>query len=46
MARTGECRELVGTAIYLGSDEARFVTGQVIRVDGGFLTAGLVPPRK
>ena len=41
MARWGELDELVGAAIYLASPAARFVTGETIRVDGGFLAAGL-----
>ncbi|MBV9736518.1 MAG: SDR family oxidoreductase [Acidisphaera sp.] len=41
MARFGELEELVGAAIYLASPAARFVTGQAIAVDGGFLAAGL-----
>lgn len=41
MARFGELEELVGAAIYLASPAARFVTGQSIAVDGGFLGAGL-----
>ena len=34
--RFGEPDELVGTAIWLGSDASRFVTGVVVPVDGGF----------
>lgn len=41
MNRFGEVDELVGAAIYLCSDAARFVTGETIRVDGGFLATGL-----
>lgn len=41
MARFGEVDELVGAAIYLCSDAAAFVTGETVRVDGGFLAAGL-----
>jgi NAD(P)-dependent dehydrogenase (short-subunit alcohol dehydrogenase family) len=36
MGRFGDPRELVGTAIWLLSDAAQFVTGVVIPVDGGF----------
>ncbi len=36
MSRFGEPEELVGTLQYLLSDSARFVTGVVIPVDGGF----------
>lgn len=36
LKRYGEPDELVGTAIWLASDAARFVTGVVVPVDGGF----------
>ncbi|RMF82877.1 MAG: SDR family oxidoreductase [Chloroflexi bacterium] len=36
MGRFGEPDELVGTAVWLASDAARFVTGIVVPVDGGF----------
>jgi len=41
MARFGRVEELVGAAVYLASDAATFVTGQVIAVDGGFLASGV-----
>jgi NAD(P)-dependent dehydrogenase (short-subunit alcohol dehydrogenase family) len=41
MGRWGELDELVGAAIYLASPAARFVTGETLRVDGGYLAAGL-----
>jgi gluconate 5-dehydrogenase len=43
LKRLGDVQELVGAAIFLASDAARFVTGQVIRVDGG-ISAGLLWP--
>jgi 2-deoxy-D-gluconate 3-dehydrogenase len=36
MHRLGNPNELIGTAIYLSSDSASFVTGQNIKVDGGY----------
>ena len=36
MGRFGEPDDLVGTAVWLASDAARFVTGVVVPVDGGF----------
>lgn len=41
MKRFGNIRELVGTAIFLASDAASFITGQCIAVDGGFLASGV-----
>jgi NAD(P)-dependent dehydrogenase (short-subunit alcohol dehydrogenase family) len=41
MGRFGKARELAGTAIYLASEAASFVTGAVIVVDGGFLASGV-----
>jgi NAD(P)-dependent dehydrogenase (short-subunit alcohol dehydrogenase family) len=41
MKRFGQISELVGTAIFLASDAASFVTGQCIAVDGGFLASGV-----
>ena len=41
MKRFGKIPELVGTAIFLASDGASFVTGQCIAVDGGFLASGV-----
>ena len=40
MHRFGKVEELVGTAIYLASDGSNFVTGEIIAVDGGFLSWG------
>jgi len=41
MGRFGRVDELVGAAVYLASDAATFVTGQLIAVDGGFLASGV-----
>jgi NAD(P)-dependent dehydrogenase (short-subunit alcohol dehydrogenase family) len=41
MGRFGETGDMAGAAVYLASDAASFVTGETIRVDGGFLAAGL-----
>jgi len=41
MARFGRTEEVVGAAVYLASDAASFVAGQVLVVDGGFLASGV-----
>jgi NAD(P)-dependent dehydrogenase (short-subunit alcohol dehydrogenase family) len=41
MGRFGEVDDLVGAAIFLASESARFVTGQLLAVDGGFLASGV-----
>jgi NAD(P)-dependent dehydrogenase (short-subunit alcohol dehydrogenase family) len=41
MGRFGDARELAGTAIFLASEAASFVTGEVVAVDGGFLASGV-----
>jgi NAD(P)-dependent dehydrogenase (short-subunit alcohol dehydrogenase family) len=41
MARFGTVDEVVGTAVFLASDESAFTTGQIIAVDGGLLAGGV-----
>ena len=41
MRRFGRVEELVGAAVFLASDAAGFVTGQLIVVDGGMLASGV-----
>ncbi|MGC1461326.1 MAG: glucose 1-dehydrogenase [Terracidiphilus sp.] len=41
MGRFGKTEELIGAAVYLASDAASFVTGQILVVDGGFLASGV-----
>ena len=41
MKRFGNVDELAGAAIFLASDAASFVSGEIIAVDGGFLASGV-----
>jgi len=41
MARYGEPQEMAAAALFLASDDAGYITGQTLAVDGGFTIAGL-----
>jgi NAD(P)-dependent dehydrogenase (short-subunit alcohol dehydrogenase family) len=41
MGRFGKVEELVGSAIFLASEAASFITGTILPVDGGILASGV-----
>jgi len=43
LKRLGQVDDMVGASIFLASDASAFMTGQVVRVDGGF-SAGTMWP--
>jgi len=40
MGRIGRAEEVAATVAFLASDEASFITGAILAVDGGYLAAG------
>ena len=41
MGRLGKPQEVAALAVFLASDEASFITGDIVAVDGGFLASGV-----
>lgn len=41
LARYGEPADMAAAALFLASDDAAYITGQTLAVDGGFTIAGL-----
>lgn len=46
MDRYGTPQEVSSAALFLASEEARYITGHVLVVDGGFLAAGVLHRKK
>ncbi|MYJ29464.1 MAG: SDR family oxidoreductase, partial [Acidimicrobiaceae bacterium] len=50
LGRVGEPLDLTGAALFLASDDAGYITGETLRVDGGMLaqqrsaTVDIIPP--
>ena len=42
LERFGQAPDMAGAALFLASDDAAYVTGAVVNVDGGFDAAGLI----
>ncbi len=41
LGRVGEASDVGDVAVWLSTDEARFITGQSILVDGGYTIGGI-----
>jgi NAD(P)-dependent dehydrogenase (short-subunit alcohol dehydrogenase family) len=41
MGRFGQPEELVGATVFLCSESAGYVSGQVLAIDGGFMASGV-----
>ena len=44
VGRFGEPDDIAAAALYLASDDSRFVTGQTLTVDGGLVAASPLQP--
>ena len=42
LERFGHARDIAGTALFLASNDAAYLTGSIVNVDGGFDAAGLI----
>ncbi len=41
MGRYGQPEEIAGTAVFLASEDSRYITGAILSLDGGFASAGI-----
>jgi NAD(P)-dependent dehydrogenase (short-subunit alcohol dehydrogenase family) len=41
LKRFGNVEELAGAAVFLSSEAASFINGEILVVDGGFLASGV-----
>ena len=50
LGRIGEPHDMTGAALFLASDDASYITGHIVKVDGGMLaqqrsaTVDIMPP--
>jgi NAD(P)-dependent dehydrogenase (short-subunit alcohol dehydrogenase family) len=42
LGRLGEVEDVVGTAVLLVGDEGRFITGETVAIDGGWVAYGYI----
>jgi NAD(P)-dependent dehydrogenase (short-subunit alcohol dehydrogenase family) len=45
MGRYGQADEVARSALFLASEDASFITGHTLAVDGGYLAGGLWTPK-
>lgn len=43
LGRIGESEDISSAAVFLASDESDFITGEILRVDGGYCIGGAIP---
>jgi NAD(P)-dependent dehydrogenase (short-subunit alcohol dehydrogenase family) len=43
LGRIGQPSDIAHAAVFLGSDDSSFITGEIVRVDGGYCIGGAIP---